>query len=114
MESAMFRKWLADQGCRVDTDQEKRGKGHENVTVHRDPAFKQGQVARGQDGISSRPSETNSSLPPQPGKPPAPRASPGTTNPHDRFTSGKIPANCDRPWQGSVRYPGYLAPGSLV
>jgi hypothetical protein len=36
MESATFRKWLADQGCRFDTDQEKRGKGHENVTVHRE------------------------------------------------------------------------------
>jgi hypothetical protein len=36
MESATFRKWLADQGCRFDTDQEKRGKGRENVTVHRE------------------------------------------------------------------------------
>jgi hypothetical protein len=63
-------------------------------------------AARGQDGISSRPIETNSSLPPQPGKVPAPPASPGATNPRDRFTSGKIPPNCDRPREGSVRYPG--------
>jgi hypothetical protein len=36
----------------------------------------------------------------QPAIVPAPRASPGATDPHDRFTSGKIPANCDRPRQG--------------
>jgi hypothetical protein len=36
MESATFRKWLSDQGCRFDTSQEKRGIGHEHVTVHRE------------------------------------------------------------------------------
>jgi len=35
MESATFRKWLAEQDCRFDTDQEQRGTGHANVTVHR-------------------------------------------------------------------------------
>jgi len=36
MESATFQKWLAEQGCRFDTDREKRGTGHANVTVHRE------------------------------------------------------------------------------
>jgi hypothetical protein len=35
MESTTFHKWLAERGCRFDTDQEKRGTGHANVTVHR-------------------------------------------------------------------------------
>ncbi len=35
MESATFGKWLAEHGCRFDTDQEQRGTGHANVTVHR-------------------------------------------------------------------------------
>jgi len=35
MESATFRKWLAEHGCRFDTDEEQRGTGHANVTVHR-------------------------------------------------------------------------------
>jgi hypothetical protein len=34
MESATFHKWLAEHGCRFDTDQEKRGTGHANGTVH--------------------------------------------------------------------------------
>jgi hypothetical protein len=36
MESATFQKWLAEQGCRFDTEQEKRGTGHAHVTVHRE------------------------------------------------------------------------------
>jgi hypothetical protein len=36
MESGTFRKWLAEHGCHFDTDQEKRGTGHANVTVHRE------------------------------------------------------------------------------
>ncbi len=36
MESATFQKWLAEQGCRFDTEQEKRGAGHAQVTVHRE------------------------------------------------------------------------------
>jgi hypothetical protein len=35
MESATFQKWPAEQGYRFDTDPEKRGAGHANVTVHR-------------------------------------------------------------------------------
>ena len=34
MESAAFQKWLAKQGCRFDTEAEKRGIGHARVTVH--------------------------------------------------------------------------------
>ena len=34
MESATFQKWLAKQGCRFDTETEKRGTGHGTVTVH--------------------------------------------------------------------------------
>jgi len=28
MESATFQKWLAEHGCRFDTEQERRGTGH--------------------------------------------------------------------------------------
>jgi hypothetical protein len=33
MESATFRKWLAEHGCGFDPHQEKRGTGQVNVTV---------------------------------------------------------------------------------
>jgi mRNA interferase HicA len=37
MESATFRKWLAEQGCRFDRhEHSKRHEGHVMVTVHRD------------------------------------------------------------------------------
>ena len=37
MESATFRKWLVEQGCRVDTDEHPVGhEGHAMVTVHRE------------------------------------------------------------------------------
>ncbi len=37
MESATFRKWLAEQGCRFDRhEHEQRHEGHVIVTVHRD------------------------------------------------------------------------------
>lgn len=37
MESATFRKWLANQGCRFDRhEHEERGEGHVMVTVHRE------------------------------------------------------------------------------
>ena len=36
MESATFRKWLAEQGCRFDTQHEGRGEGHGTFTIHRD------------------------------------------------------------------------------
>jgi hypothetical protein len=36
MESATFRKWLAEHGCHFDTNQENRGTGHAHVTVHRE------------------------------------------------------------------------------
>jgi hypothetical protein len=35
MESATFRKWLADHGCRFDLHGEQRHKGRVMVTVHR-------------------------------------------------------------------------------
>ena len=34
MESATFRKWLADRGCRFDHENEKRGEGPVKVVVH--------------------------------------------------------------------------------
>ena len=44
MESATFRKWLVEQGCRIDGDEHPRGhEGHAMVTVHREakrPAFR--------------------------------------------------------------------------
>jgi hypothetical protein len=37
MESATFRKWLADRGCRFDHhEHQRRGKGQMMVTVHRE------------------------------------------------------------------------------
>jgi len=37
MESATFRKWLVEQGCRIDGDEHPRGhEGHVMVTVHRE------------------------------------------------------------------------------
>ena len=37
MESATFRKWLAERGCRFDQhEHEKRGEGQVIVTVHRE------------------------------------------------------------------------------
>lgn len=35
MESATFRKWLAERGCRFDShEHEKRGEGQAMITVH--------------------------------------------------------------------------------
>lgn len=36
MEYATFRTWLAERGCRFDTQQEERGDGHTAVTIHRE------------------------------------------------------------------------------
>lgn len=37
MESATFRNWLAEQGCRFDRhEHQQRHEGHVMVTVHRD------------------------------------------------------------------------------
>jgi hypothetical protein len=36
MESATFRKWLTDRGCRFDDGQKKRGEGSVTVMVHRE------------------------------------------------------------------------------
>jgi hypothetical protein len=37
MQSATFRRWLAEQGCRFDThEHHQRGNGHAVVTVHRE------------------------------------------------------------------------------
>ena len=36
MESTTFRKWLIEQGCRVDTQHEGRGDGHGTLTIHRE------------------------------------------------------------------------------
>ena len=36
MESATFRQWLIEQGCRFDRHEHHRGEGHVLVTVHRE------------------------------------------------------------------------------
>jgi hypothetical protein len=36
MESATFRKWLTEQGCRFDRHEHQRHEGHVVVTVHRE------------------------------------------------------------------------------
>ena len=35
MEFVTFRKWLAEHGCRFDTQSEKRGVGHGTLVIHR-------------------------------------------------------------------------------
>jgi hypothetical protein len=35
MEYVTFRKWLAEHGCRFDTQPEKRGAGHGTLVIHR-------------------------------------------------------------------------------
>ena len=35
MEYATFRKWLAEHGCRFDTQPERRGEGHGTLVIHR-------------------------------------------------------------------------------
>ena len=48
MESATFRKWLAEQGCRFDHhEHEQRGKGHVVVTVHREGRTSQAPLGVG-------------------------------------------------------------------
>jgi hypothetical protein len=42
MESATFRKWLGDRGCRFDRhERERRGEGKAIVTVHREQRIAQ-------------------------------------------------------------------------
>jgi hypothetical protein len=36
MQSATFRKWLAERGCRFDLPEQERGEGFVMVTVHRE------------------------------------------------------------------------------
>ena len=36
MQSATFRKWLSEQGCRFDFPEQERGEGFVMVTVHRE------------------------------------------------------------------------------
>jgi hypothetical protein len=36
MQSATFRKWLSEQGCRFDLPEQERGEGFVTVTVHRE------------------------------------------------------------------------------
>jgi len=36
MEYATFREWLAEYGCRFDTQHEERADGHGTVTIHRE------------------------------------------------------------------------------
>ncbi len=35
MEYPTFRKWLAEHGCRFDTQSERRGAGHGTLVIHR-------------------------------------------------------------------------------
>jgi len=36
MEYATFRTWLAEHGCRFDTQQHECGEGHGTLTIHRE------------------------------------------------------------------------------
>jgi hypothetical protein len=64
------------------------------------------RAAAAQAASFSRPTEISSSLPPQPGKVPAPRASPGATKSRAHLQSENIAHRIDRPLEDSVRYPG--------
>lgn len=55
MESATFRKWLAEQGCRFDgREHEERGKGHVVVTVHREGRKSQAPLGGSRQDLDPR------------------------------------------------------------
>jgi hypothetical protein len=55
MQSATFRKWLAEQGCRFDYyEHQKRGEGHVMVTVHREGRTSQAPLGGSHKDIDPR------------------------------------------------------------
>lgn len=55
MQSATFRKWLADRGCRFDSHKhQERSAGHAFVTVHRDGRTAQLPLVGSRDDLDPR------------------------------------------------------------
>jgi hypothetical protein len=55
MQSATFRKWLAEHGCRFDSQEhEKRGEGHVMVTVHREARISQAPLGGSHKSLDPR------------------------------------------------------------
>lgn len=55
MESATFRKWLAEQGCRFDRhEHQERGEGQVMVTVHREGRTSQAPLGGSRQDIDPR------------------------------------------------------------
>ena len=55
MESATFRKWLAEQGCRFDShEHQERGEGHVMVTVHREGQTSQAPLGGSRKDLDPR------------------------------------------------------------
>ena len=55
MESATFRKWLAEQGCRFDHhEHQKRGEGQVMVTVHREGRTSQASLGGSRKDLDPR------------------------------------------------------------
>lgn len=55
MQSATFRKWLAEQGCRFDhQEHEERGEGHVVVTVHREGRTSQAPLGGSRKDLDPR------------------------------------------------------------
>ena len=54
MESATFRKWLADQGCRFDQHEQHRHEGPVMVTVHREGKKSEVPLGGSRQSLDSR------------------------------------------------------------
>ncbi len=55
MESATFRKWLAERGCRFDHhEQETRGEGHAVLTIHREGKSAKLSLVGSRDNLDPR------------------------------------------------------------
>ena len=54
MQSATFRKWLAEQGCRFDRPEQERGEGHVMVTVHREGRTSQAPLGGSRKDLDPR------------------------------------------------------------
>ena len=55
MESATFRKWLTEQGCRFDhREHQERGEGHVLVTVHREDRTSQAHLGGSRKDLDPR------------------------------------------------------------
>ena len=54
MQSATFRKWLAERGCRFDQPEHERGEGQVMVTVHREGRTSQAPLSSSHQDIDPR------------------------------------------------------------